>query len=445
MSELDMGMRFTDAGMDIPADKAWRFHSTPRTLQLQRRMILKTRLSRWLHRVEGRGAVIVLFCFAAVFALEAIFEAPIWASADVLADPPYLPALVRIVSALLTTTGVFVTLHFVNRDLFVRQIRSFDSMIIVVHGMGIIAIGIMAKSRREGDAYDFTDSIFDIMRGSAQVPVLILLATLDSIRMRNIYKSAVLFLAIAIVSYELGAIELGFKELIVRNAEVCSLGISCANMEAAYRSCNRSLAIFWLKALLMYVGGQPFAVIRPRFESVPLASGEQWHCPQVSSLSVRLQEFASRTTNRVFSHVLTGQSFVCSSVNTPQTLYTRPAGDVGVPGVMPPVPSTSSRSSARACTPAPESTPNPSAAPVTPCKEAAAGGNDAGEVHADDGPRRAGSDLPGVQQREGASRETDAMPRPPEAARVNAPNRSSGCSVGLVLPVQGRRRRTLAV
>lgn len=291
LADLDLGLGFKNRGSEISERDSWIFVASPRMVKLHKRFML-TALSSCFRKRPLLGVSLILSCIVCHTALELLHPAGVDHYLNFDADDETAglrtSGAFSVLFVLVDLVATVVALHYVNRDLFLRQIMSFDSLVIIFHGLGILSINIGNKAVLLKDQYDKEWMIGDIARALALLPCLVVMATLDSVRMRNFWKMVLLMVGVSTMAYQFFRLEFS----LIRFADdVCSGPLSCHGaLQRTYQACCRTLGIFWLKAAVAYATGHTFAVVRPRFQAVERSNGEQWCITQMSERPSRERE-----------------------------------------------------------------------------------------------------------------------------------------------------------
>lgn len=161
--------------------------------------------------------------------------------------------------------------HFVNRDIWFSLLPAFETLSVLFSGCFTLFMWVLM------DVSMFPESPGRIVSSTlsqvSKLPILVVVSTLDSVRMRTWLKAAVLSISAGYLLLEVFRVENGLMD--VPRMHECVYGYNCDAIVALYTRGLWTCAIFVAKSATCYLFQHPFAVLRPRFEAV----NNGWPCP----------------------------------------------------------------------------------------------------------------------------------------------------------------------
>lgn len=299
VSRLDLGLSLQNSGANVPDEDSWLFRADPVELRLHRRLLVQSRIGAWMIKRPRRGCGSILACLMLCCGLKLLHFLPyfeVLSEADddlimeVRTDLPYALGVFA-----LNSMTVFLAMHYVNRDLFLRQLCSFEAITIILHGTAMGLCQMLSTYGRIGARYDVEWVIADMICVVAMIPGYAFLSALDSVRICNKWKIGILLIACTIAGLEYVST---FTTMETFETGHCIAGLQCEQVQRLYLSSISTLVAFWLRAASFYCWGAPFAVVRPNFQEILPDGPQTWFitkspAPSCSGLSPPVSDQAS--------------------------------------------------------------------------------------------------------------------------------------------------------
>lgn len=303
--DLDLALYFNDAGERLPDARTWRFYAAPGELRLRRGVILNTRLGKWFHCSTWRGPFVVGLCWVAYLALK--FSDADTSRIEVERETgtglqtyetrvrgPFSTCAFMLFQFL----SAFVLFHYTNKDLFKRQAKAFDTVVIMAGGCFGLALYVLIEHSLF--QYGQWDLAAMAIQQASHAPNLLWFATLDSVRMQNKWKVFLLMFGMGYCGVEYLTIELGRGSMPAM--DTCAVNLKCDFLLRTYQNQLVTVALFLLKAASAYWSGNMFAVVRPRFVDIIEGTG-RWDVVRSSTVDLDCSTLKDLDCRTMYPHL----------------------------------------------------------------------------------------------------------------------------------------------